>query len=29
MKVYIKINEQNYITSVNSARYLDDITDWI
>lgn len=27
--VYIKINEFNYITAINSSEFLNDITDWI
>lgn len=29
MKVYIKVNENNVITSINSEMFLSDTTDWL
>lgn len=27
--VYVKTNENNYITTINSSAFLTDITDWV
>lgn len=28
-KVYVKTNEQNYITAINSSGFLSDLTGWV